>query len=206
MPSITGASILVSSVTSAHVPARDHAAACHDRLRRSRGRRRAHHRPRRHRRQLEAALRHDRPGRVWRGGQGRRLWLRHRARGAGAQEGRLPDVFRGRYRGRPARARVRAGCGHLRAQRADAEHGGSLRRGQSAAGDQQHHRTRRMGHLRRLQQLAWRRGAACRHRHEPARPDAGGSGRHRAAPADRGPRLQAPDQPLRLRRDARPSR
>ena len=31
------------------------------------------------------------------------------------------------------------------------------------------------------------------------------NGRHRAAPAERGPRLQAPDQPLRLRRDARSS-
>ncbi len=50
-----------------------------------------------------------------------------------------------------------------------------------------------------------RRRAAHRHRHEPARPDAGGSGRHRAAHPVGHARLQAADEPLRLRRDARPS-
>ena len=61
----------------------------------------------------------------------------------------------------------------------------ALRRRQPAAGDQQHDRARRVGHLRRRQQLARRRGAAYRYRHEPARPDARGSGRHRAARASR---------------------
>ena len=40
---------------------------------------------------------------------------------------------------------------------------------QRAAGDRQPGRARRMGRLLRRQQLARRRGAACRHRHEPAR-------------------------------------
>ena len=54
------------------------------------------------------------------------------------------------------------------------------------------------------QQLARRRGAACRHRHEPARPHARrGRGDRPAHPVGEA-RLHAADEPFRLRRDARP--
>ena len=74
-----------------------------------------------------------------------------------------------------------------------------------AAGDQQPGRTRRMGPFRLDQRLRRRRGAARRHRHEPARP------LHRRGGGDRvphplgKPRHHAVDEPPRLRRPARAS-
>ena len=79
-----------------------------------------------------------------------------------------------------------------------------VRRTERATGYQQHDRTRGVGCLRRRSELARRRGAPCRYRHEPARHHRGRSRRLGAARADRKPRHHAVDEPPRLRRDRRP--
>ena len=165
-------------------------------------RRRAHHRSRRARRQLAHAHPPDAAGGMRGRGQGRRLWLRHRAGRQGAHPRRLQDLLRRRPRRGAARAHGGARGGDLRAQRADAGHGRGLCRHQRAAGDRQPAGARRMGRLRRRQPMARRRGAARRHRHEPARRHGQRSGGAGAAHPRREPRHHAADEPPRLRASA----
>ena len=142
--------------------------------RRGRGRRHSDHRSRRHRGQLEEAREHDRAGRVRRRGQGRRLWLRPRAgRRRSSSKAGCKTFFVADLDRRPARARDRARRRSSTCSTASCPAPApALAEAQSAAGDQQPDRACRMGQLRRHQQLARRRGAARRHRHEPARPHA----------------------------------
>src|SRR6266404_6076462 len=98
-----------------------------------------------------------------------------------------------------SRARGCARCPHLRSQWTDAGLGAGIRSRLFAAGHQQHHRTCRMGCVRRHPKLAWRRSPPRRYRNEPARHHGRRGGRHRSAPAIRKPRLYAVDEPPRLR-------
>ena len=137
--------------------------------------------------------------------QGRRLWLRHRAGRGPPGAGRLQDVFRRRSGRGAARARGGGGADDLCAQRPAAGHRRGLCRAARAAGDRQHGRTGRMGRLLRRQRLAWRRRAACRHRHEPARHlGQRGGGAGAAHPLGKS-RHHAADEPPRLLGSARAS-
>ena len=105
---------------------------------------------------------------------------------------------------RRVRAR-RAGAGDLRAQRPHAGHRAGLRRHQRAAGDRQPRPSSPNGTRSCRQRLARRRGAACRHRHEPARHLSRRSGSAGAAHPLRKSRHHAADEPSRLRRTRRAS-
>ena len=146
-----------------------------------------------------------RAGRMRRRGQRRRLWLRAepvtpRFSMAGCRTFFVADVGEG------ARARALAPDADIyilnglmpRTAQAVAER-------LCAAGHQQPDRACRMGRVRRHQQLARRRRAARRYRHEPARPHARRAAAIAPAPSIRKPRLHAADEPSRLRRHARPS-
>ena len=141
--------------------------------------------------------------RMRRRGQGRRLRLRHRpghrgARRAPAARHSSSRICPRRGACAPSRARRRSTCS------TDFPHaaGQGFRRDRGAAGDQQPGRARRVGPFRLDQRLCRQRGAARRHRHEPARPH------HRRGGGDRVPHPigkpphRAADEPPRLRRPA----
>ena len=139
--------------------------------------------------------------RMRRGGQGRRLRLRHRAGRAGAGARRLQDLLRRRsFRG-PAPAR----CG-ARATRSTCSTACSPTRRRPLPNSSARPVIGSLVELAEwdgfcaTQRLARRRGAACRHRHEPARPCARGGGGARAAHPRRKSRHHAVDEPSRLRR------
>ena len=120
-----------------------------------------------------------RAGRMRRGDQGERLWLRRRTGGTRPRGRRLQDVFCRHARRSARRARRVAVGGDLRARRLFPELRRRLRQERRQARDRRSQRTRRVGRVLPPLRLGRRCRHSHRHRHEPARPDA--SPRRRAS-------------------------